>query len=240
MLESMEDFDSDTREKNFFELPEIKKLLGSVFGNIEHESDRGAVLIAQELIDNELTALLRATAPDGMSKEKVDSLLGYPGVLATFSAKADVAYFAGLITSNLYESIHILRKIRNTAAHGSQSFSLEPHRTKLVEVYRKLGDFGETQMEDFLRYMAIKLYIEPLADSFLEKQKEDGIEEMRSAFKNREEIIEHIGKHPEALKIALDKLAKVELGLAVVLLRGLIIFSGDRVLKARCKKGQME
>ena len=165
------ELDEKTREEGLFARPEMAALFRSTFGNIENESDRGAVLIAQEIIDGELTSLLRNAAPKAMPADKINSLLRYPGVFSNFSAKVDVAYFAGLIGSNLYNSIHILRRIRNSAAHGSESFSLEPHRTKLVEVYRKLGDFGETSMEDVLPYFAIKLYIEPLADSLVEKFK---------------------------------------------------------------------
>ena len=214
----------------------MTNLLQSIFGNIENESDRGAVLIAQEIIDDQLTDLLRKSAPSGISLKKLDSLLKYPGVFSSFSAKADVAYFAGLIGNNIYNSIDTFRRIRNSAAHDSKSFSLEPHRTQLVEVYRKLGNFGETPMEDVLRHFAIKLYIEPLADSLLEKFKEEGIDGVEPVFRDRQEIIQHIGSDPKTLRVATDKLAKIELGLAIVFLCGLILASGETSIQSRISK----
>jgi len=226
--------DTENQEKDFFGHPEVKELLSGVFGNIEHESDRGAVLVAQEIISNELVKLFSAVAPGGMPTKKVKELLRYPGLLATFSAKTEIAYIAGFIGKNVYDAIHTIRSIRNDAAHASQSFSLEPYRQTLVDAYRNLGDFGETKMEDILRAMAIELYVYPLADSLAKKEVDFG--EKKTLFKDRDEAMEHIQKDPETLKLLLDKLAKVELGLAVVMLCGLIIVSREGVLKKREKK----
>lgn len=218
------------KENDFFDHPDVKKLYAAVFGNIENESDRGAVLIAQEIINSELADLFHSLAPASMPTKRVKELLKYPGLLATFSAKAEMAYIAGFISQNIYDAIHMIRQIRNDAAHASQSFSLEPYRPKLVEAYRKLGELGGTNMEDFLRYMAIKLYVEPFADSVLEAFANHEYEGLRTAFKHRDDVIKHIGEDPEALEATKNKLAKIELGLAVILLCGLIIFSRDHKL----------
>ncbi|MBK6723501.1 MAG: hypothetical protein IPG58_09550 [Acidobacteria bacterium] len=211
----------------------MKKLYASVFGNIEHESDRGAVLIAQEIISNELAAMFHSLAPTSMSAKRVKELLKYPGLLATFSARSEMAYLAGFIGQNIFDAINVIRSIRNDAAHASQSFSLEPYRPKLVEAYRELGDLGGTSMEDFLRYMAIKLYLEPFADLIVEDFANHEYEGLRSAFKDRDEVIDHIREHHDSLEVAKSKLAKVELGMAVILLCGLIIYSRDRILAKR-------
>jgi len=86
------------------------------------ETDRGSILVAAAQIDDMLKDLLlaRMLATDGMSKkqrERLDNLVGINGALGVFSARIDLAYFLGLIAEDVHHDLHILREMRNDAAH---------------------------------------------------------------------------------------------------------------------------
>jgi DNA-binding MltR family transcriptional regulator len=82
-----------------------------------NESDRGCALIAGSIAENALEEIIRARLPH-LSKERLDELFGYEGVLGTFSAKIKIAYAFGLIDHKLRDDFDRLREIRNVFAHA--------------------------------------------------------------------------------------------------------------------------
>jgi Mannitol repressor len=113
------------------------------------ESDRGTALIAVAWVDDALEACLRAFFRDKnpqlrqvrkrANREKqeairfenggggdrhrriVDALLQPDGPLGSFASRIKLAYLLGIITVSLYSDLEIMRKIRNSFAHGRQT-----------------------------------------------------------------------------------------------------------------------
>lgn len=104
------------------------------------ESDRGSVLMAAAFIEDKLGCLLESFF---IENEKVcTQLLNGNGALATFSSKIDLTFLLGLIPKNIYNDLHILRKIRNDFAHTASKLSFETpsikDRTKLLSTLSKV------------------------------------------------------------------------------------------------------
>src|SRR5689334_1468208 len=126
---------NDPSQTHFLDHPEIKQLFESVFSTLVVESDRGAVLIGASHTDLHLRSLFEKLAPKAISQRELRHTLNYPGPLSTLSAKADIAYITRLISYNLHEAIHHLRRIRNDVAHSPDSFRLADHKERLWKMY---------------------------------------------------------------------------------------------------------
>lgn len=120
---------------NPFDFPEIKELFSDLWCSIFDESGRGAILIATAHVDNHLTKLIEAMLPSDISKNHKERLFKYPGHLSSFASKIELAYVFRLISKNLYDSLNILRKIRNDAAHSHSKFELHELNEQLKMVY---------------------------------------------------------------------------------------------------------
>ncbi len=133
--------------------PEIERTFNQIFNMILAESDMGAVLISTSVLDNYLRKLFEKVMPSSCAKGTKRSLLNYPGPLSSLSAKADVAYAMRLIGDSIHKSIHILREIRNKAAHQPEVFTLDAHKHRLKEMYEIAEGFSE------LVFVMSKIYI---------------------------------------------------------------------------------
>jgi DNA-binding MltR family transcriptional regulator len=104
-----------------------------------HESDRGSVLMAAAFIEDKLTCLLESYFIE--NKKVCKQLLKGNGALATFSSKIDLTFLLGLISKNIFNDLHILRKIRNDFAHTASNISFETpsirDRTKALSTLSK-------------------------------------------------------------------------------------------------------
>lgn len=103
------------------------------------ESDRGSVLMAAAFIEDKLGCLLESYF---IENEKVcKQLLNGNGALATFSSKIDLTFLLGLIPKNIFDDLHILRKIRNDFAHTASKISFKTpsinDRTKALSTLSK-------------------------------------------------------------------------------------------------------
>lgn len=118
----------ESKSRLLLEHPEVRETLSEVFHLILAESDRGAVLFGAEVINTYLERTFRRIAPKGMSSRRLKDLLDYTGPLGSFSARISLAYACRLITSDLFKALHILRSLRNEAAHPEGSFSLADYK----------------------------------------------------------------------------------------------------------------
>jgi len=82
---------------------------------LRSESDRGCALVAASMLDSTLASVLRCFFID--EDKVVDGLLDQGRPLATFSSRVDTARAIGLISHDLYADLHVVRRIRNAAAH---------------------------------------------------------------------------------------------------------------------------
>lgn len=83
----------------------------------EGESDRACVILAASLLDTALISLLQARlCPNpGNSDPLFD---GANAPLSTFSARIDMCFRLGILSSRFCRDLHLIRKIRNDFAHN--------------------------------------------------------------------------------------------------------------------------
>src|SRR6266436_358245 len=93
---------------------------GLLFHTFDHESDRGCVLMGAALIDEALERLLRSVCrADAQATKAVDALLvGAFAPLGSFASRAQAAFAFGLLSSEMFQLVTKLRKVRNRVAHG--------------------------------------------------------------------------------------------------------------------------
>ena len=124
---------------------EFVRLLSEYTAQLEHESERGTVIVSAALMDEALEDLIKAKLVP--SPEKEDELfVGAYATLGNFSAKIDFAYRLGLIGLSTRNSLHLIRKLRNDFAHSSLKESFESNRVKsrvreLFKLNKDLLDF---------------------------------------------------------------------------------------------------
>lgn len=126
------------------------------------ESDRASVILAVAMLDEALESLLRCHLVAIASSS--DSLLdGAYAPISTFSARIDLSFRLGLISSRFSRDLHIVRRIRNEFAHNVTGCSFDDgaarnrvnellRTSRVVEVHQKYrhifapGTKGDFQM----------------------------------------------------------------------------------------------
>ncbi|WP_243302298.1 MltR family transcriptional regulator [Geothrix oryzisoli] len=95
----------------------------------ENESDRAAVILAASIADELLRSTLsaRLVAVAGATDDLFD---GANAPIGTFSARIELAFRIGLISSKFARDMHLIRRIRNEFAHNIQGCSFEDARVK--------------------------------------------------------------------------------------------------------------
>ena len=81
--------------------------------SFETESDRACAVLAGVLLDELLKHLLQRV----MIEDAPAKIFEYPGAFSSFSAKIDAAFYFGHLSSDEYEEMGRIRKIRNEFAH---------------------------------------------------------------------------------------------------------------------------
>ena len=89
------------------------EILYRIKTELSKESDRGCGLVAAAFLENELSVLLKLFLVEHIKKELFD----FNGPLGTFSAKIDMSYAMGLISTPIRDALHLVRKVRNDFAH---------------------------------------------------------------------------------------------------------------------------
>ncbi len=75
----------------------------------------GCALMAAAFLDNKIRILLKSFFLD---RPKIaEELFQSYGPLGTFSSRIDMAFMLGLLTSETYKDLHLIRKIRNDFSH---------------------------------------------------------------------------------------------------------------------------
>jgi hypothetical protein len=207
----------ETTEPHFLEDSDVSEAFQRMLEEFSEETDRGAVLIAAEIVSDHLEKVIRALAPDTFSSKDLKRMLSYPGLLASFAARADVCHMSGFVDGNAYRSIGILRRIRNRAAHSQTTFKLSKFRDELRDLC-ELGPGTAVAVNRLALEFMMRNVFEHLRSRGMELEEELG----RNLFASPAEIIEALEKHPDALTKLEDRLPRMELAFGVWLLLGLI------------------
>jgi DNA-binding MltR family transcriptional regulator len=126
--------------------------------SLEEESDRGSALMAAAFIEEKIGELLQLFCVD--NKKIYTRLFENNGALATFSSKIDLAFLLGIIPKNIFDDLHLLRRIRNDFAHKASHITFESSPIK--ERCYSFSVLVKTQLRDhprayFLRAMTVIL-----------------------------------------------------------------------------------
>jgi hypothetical protein len=106
-------------------------------GQMSRESDRGSVIVGAAILEDLLDQILVARLVPALEKE--DELLGAASApCGTFSSKIDLAYRVGSMGIGMRSSLHLVRKMRNDAAHAGQHRDLNSPQlqNRLRELFR--------------------------------------------------------------------------------------------------------
>jgi len=135
--------------------PITKEIKAASFASLFKESDLGAVIIAGVLLESSLEKVLQiATVAD--KKGKIPKNYFLKPRFGDFHAKITSAYKAGLIGWELHDALHIVRKLRNEAAHCNFEFNLEDrgvtgHLNKLKHIDAKADEERILVFESWLQ-----------------------------------------------------------------------------------------
>jgi|CZKU01.1.fsa_nt_gi DNA-binding MltR family transcriptional regulator len=119
---------------------------------LHDESDRGCVLVAAAMLDEQLGELFQIVLRDGTAEH----LLKQDAALGSFSRRIDMAHALGLIDEEFHHDLHIVRKIRNDAAHFERrlghetGFDSQPTSQRVRELnYVKKVHMASPEFEPF-------------------------------------------------------------------------------------------
>lgn len=132
----------------------IEKMKTSVYSELSfdfafkltNESDRGAILIGASKVESYLETLIKKNLPK-KTNNYTGRLLNYPGPLSSFSGKIELCFAFRIFDEKVYDSLNLLRKIRNNAAHSDQVFNLKNQSAELNEIYNFEDGFSEVVHE---------------------------------------------------------------------------------------------
>jgi DNA-binding MltR family transcriptional regulator len=150
---------------------------------LTEETDRGCALMAAAYLDDELGEMIRANLVQ--NKKVLTAVFENNGPASTFSARIDLAYLCGLLSSDARHDLHLLRKIRNDFAHNPVKigFSDSPIcdrclELKLISIHESKDPrlrFTNAMMGVFAHIHAKKIMAvvkEPMENVDLQKHKE--------------------------------------------------------------------
>jgi DNA-binding MltR family transcriptional regulator len=93
-------------------------------GELDKESDRGAVLVAGAMLEEALKeVLVMHLVPNPTATDPLFD--GPTAPLQSFSSKIDAGYRLGIISDRFCRDMHVIRRIRNTVAHRAAGCSFQ-------------------------------------------------------------------------------------------------------------------
>jgi len=110
----------------------------ATFASLLKESDLGCVLLAGALLENTLLHIheiqsfldLKGNVLEGFFKQRI---------FGDFNSKINLGYARNIITCDQYDALHVIRNLRNEAAHCNFDFRLDD--TGVIDHLKKLGKF---------------------------------------------------------------------------------------------------
>lgn len=112
---------------------------------LKNESDRGVMILAATMVEDALLVALQKITKGADNSEMRAKIYHGDGPLASFSKRITFAQALGIISKEVARQMHIVREVRNTAAHAhvTMDFSVQ-------EVKDALGTLLEGEQADDL------------------------------------------------------------------------------------------
>jgi hypothetical protein len=107
------------RLKAFWEQPvaNTEEATKAWVDGLANETDRAVIIVCTTIVEDALSAAIKARMPHLTSGE-IKGLFGLDRAFGTFSRLIDVAYALQIIRQRERDSCHLLRELRNAAAHA--------------------------------------------------------------------------------------------------------------------------
>jgi DNA-binding MltR family transcriptional regulator len=124
--------------------------LNSMLESLQEHDDRSMVLNMAAFAEDTLELLLLAYLRE--AKQAKELVNGFNAPLGTFSSRIKAAYVLGLLQKDSYETLEILRKIRNKFAHNWEGVSLDREDIEglIAQLSRsRIETLAEAQSEDY-------------------------------------------------------------------------------------------
>ena len=221
---------AESENRGWLDYPEVSAAFEVALTDLLAESDRGAALIAADMISNQLDDTFRRLAPSFLSP-KLKRMMSYPGVASSLSGKADIAALNGWIDEASHRAIGHLRRIRNDAAHSNRNFELKTQSERLNEML-SLGDNIPTAVHN----MATEILIGNLFHT-LKKNGEELIDQLgENPFDTFEKIVKQLQERPDWSVPLEERLPRLKLGLGVCLIIWLMAVQRERIENQRAGK----
>jgi len=132
--------------------PIMVQRFAEVWRSLKKESDRGSVIVAAAVVEDQLEELLQNRLVQ--NSDQNDPLFdGANSAIGTFSAKIELAYRTGAISQRVRQSAHILRRLRNDFAHLANEISFDTNSVKdrtrnLLTLNKEFVEFLWTEARD--------------------------------------------------------------------------------------------
>lgn len=215
-------------EPHFLDDSDVSDAFSTMLKEFASESDRGAVLIAADIVAAHLEIIIRELAPAELGAKRLKGMLNYPGAISSLAARTDVALMAGFIDPVAYRSINTLRGLRNNAAHSQGGFRLKHN----LDLLRKISDLGPGTTVGVNQF-AIETVVTPYFDSLLNQGLEMEQETGRNLFPDRATILATLREHPDSMEALEERALRTELAFAVWLLLGLMAHKRKSLVASR-------
>ena len=101
---------------------------GRILAELRKQEDRGAAVIGAAMLEDCLTAAIRARFEPNLKIE--NAFFKGMGPLATFSAKIDLSLLMGLTNDQFHNWLHTIRHVRNQFAHDKRPTTFNSQRIK--------------------------------------------------------------------------------------------------------------
>jgi len=211
----------------FLDHPETSEAGNRILTAIAREGDRGATLVAGEMLSEFLANALRSLNTKTLSRKELDALFNASGPLSTWSARTQIAALTGLIGARAFKSLGKFRQLRNKAAHSEGEFSLKQHADELRAALDLGPDFPDGVF-GLARELLLVDFVTNLKERGLKIQEELGV----NPFESHEDILGVLNDRPEVLSTLGERAWRYQLGIGVWALLGLMRIERDQYLSS--------
>lgn len=92
--------------------------------SLSEESDRGFIILVVTQLEDSLARQVAEKMP-GFDEQSRDRFFGPDGLGSNFAIKSALAYGLGLVSSNTYHKLELIRVMRNACAHSIRPISFD-------------------------------------------------------------------------------------------------------------------
>lgn len=121
--------------------------------SLQHESDRGTVIMTAAMIEDTLTQALERRFSH-LTRKEIDAMFDFNGPMGTFSAKIKCAQAFGIIDRATRNHVEMVREMRNACAHSQNALTFKDDILRNA-VFSMLSEEDANNFKDDHTYVRI-------------------------------------------------------------------------------------